>query len=66
MLAASGYQTKKSLKESVGKKFNYTEISMFGAEFRPTGDNTVVGPSPYERKWYAIVTCKDGEIVKVK
>ena len=44
MLAASGYQTKKSLKESVGKKFNYTETSMLGAEFRPTGDNTVVGP----------------------
>jgi hypothetical protein len=66
MLAARGYKTKKDLKASVGKQFNYTETSMFGPEYKGDGKNTVVGPSPYERKWFATVTCVGGVITKVE
>lgn len=64
MMAAS-YKTKKLLKESVGKALLYVETSMFGAEYKSDGTFPVVGPSPYERKWYATVTMKDGLIFKV-
>jgi hypothetical protein len=53
MLAASGYKTKKELKESIGEEFGFTETSMFGPEYDP------------KRKWFAQVWLKDGKIVKV-
>jgi hypothetical protein len=65
MLAAN-YRTKKSLKENVGNPLRYTETSIFGAEYQSNGTFAVVGPSPYERKWYAQVTMRDGIIAKVK
>jgi len=66
MMGVYGYKTKKDLKESVGKRFQYVETSMFGNEFKPDGENIVVGPDAYRsRKWYAKVVCKDGVIVKV-
>ncbi len=64
MLSAN-YRTKKSLKESVGQSLRYTETSLFGTEFVPSGQFSVVGPSPYERKWYAQVTMADGLIARV-
>ena len=64
-LAASGYKTKKALKESVGKALRYNETSAFGPEYKSTGSFCVVGPSAYERKWYATVTMADGKIAKV-
>lgn len=64
-LAASGYKTKKQLKENIGKRLNYSETSMFGPEYQSTGKFAVVGPSAYERKWFAEVTMKEGLIVKV-
>lgn len=64
MLGAT-YKTKKLLKESVGQSLRYVETSMFGAEYNPNGKFCVVGPSPYERKWYAEVTMRDGLILKV-
>lgn len=64
MLAAS-YKTKKSLKESVGKPLRYVETSLFGKEYTPDGKFCVVGPSPYERKWYASVQMEGGLIKKV-
>lgn len=64
MMAAS-YKTKKALKESVGKPLRYVETSMFGAEYRADGAFAVVGPSPYQRKWYAQVTMAGGLIAKV-
>ena len=64
MMGAS-YKTKKSLKENVGKSLRYVETSMFGKEYNPNGSFCVVGPSPYDRKWYANVTMKDGIIIKV-
>ena len=65
MIAASGYKAKKDLKASVGQPLRYTETSMFGAEFRADGRFCVVGPSAYERKWFAEVTMKEGKIAKV-
>lgn len=66
MMAACGYKTKKELKAAVGQPLSYTETSYFGAEYTPNGRITLVGPSPYERKWYATVTMKDGIIAKVE
>ena len=65
MMGAS-YKTKKDLKAAVGKRLNYVETSMFGAEYKADGDNLVVGPCAYtKRTWYAKVTCKGGIIQKV-
>jgi hypothetical protein len=64
-LAACGYSTKKSLKESVGKALSYTETSMFGPEYKADGTFCVVGPSPTQRKWFAEVTMVAGKIFKV-
>ena len=60
------YKTKKDLKSSVGQPLRYEETSIFGLEYRATGKFCVVGPSAYERKWYAEVTMQDGLILKVK
>lgn len=64
-LAATGYKTKKDLKASIGKPLGYTETSMFGPEYKANGQFAVVGPSAYERKWFASVTMVDGKIAKV-
>ena len=64
-LAAAGYKTKKELKECVGKPLSYNETSMFGPEYKANGKFAVVGPSAYERKWFAEVTMEDGKIKKV-
>ena len=65
MMAAS-YKTKKACKESLGEAPRFIETSMFGPEFKGDGTYTVVGPEPYDRKWYAQVTVTDGVISKVK
>lgn len=64
MMGAS-YKTKKALKESVGQPLKYVETSFFSDEYKPDGKFAVVGPSPYERKWYAQVTMKEGLIARV-
>lgn len=64
MMGAS-YKTKKELKANVGQPLKYIETSMFGAEYKPTGEFCVVGPSPLDRKWFASVTMEDGKIKKV-
>jgi len=64
MLAAY-YPTKKLLKASIGKPLRYGETSMFGAEYKDNGKLTVVGPSEYDRKWFANVVMVDGKISKV-
>ena len=67
MLAASGYKTKKELKGSIGKWFNFEETSIFGPEYDPNMQGTVVvGPSPYQRKWFEQVWLEKGVIIKVK
>ena len=64
MMAAS-YPTKKALKEAIGQPLHYVETSLFGFEYLDNGHFCVVGPSPYQRKWFAEVTMKDGKISKV-
>lgn len=64
-MMAALYKTKKALKESKGQRLKYSENSIFGPEFKENGSFCVVGPSAYERKWYATVTMKNGLIEKV-
>ena len=62
-----GYRTKKELKESgIGREFTPIETSMFNDEYKGDGDYPVVGPSPTERNWFALVSVVDGKIAKVK
>lgn len=60
------YPTKKALKASVGQPLRYEETSIFGPEYKANGTFCVVGPSPYQRKWYAEVTMENGLIRRVK
>lgn len=64
-LAAAGYKNKKNLKESIGQPLNYEETSMFGPQYLSDGQFSIVGPSAYDRKWFARVTMKAGLIVRV-
>lgn len=64
-LAARGYKTKKELKASIGQPLRYNETSVFGPEYKDNGKFAVVGPSAYDRKWFAEVTMIDGKIHKV-
>ena len=64
-MMAALYKTKKELKESIGKPLKYRETSFFGLEFKANGTFAVVGPSEYERKWFAQVTMENGLIKKV-
>jgi hypothetical protein len=65
-MIAANYKTKKDLKANVGNPLLYTETSFFGPEYKESGHFCVVGPSSYDRRWYAEVTIKDNLIVKVK
>lgn len=60
------YETKKKLKEAIGQSLRYNETSVFGPEYEPNGSFCVVGPSAYNRKWYASITMKENLIVGVK
>ena len=67
MMGLRGFQTKRELKEAVGKRPKFIETSVFGAEYKGAGTYVVVGPDPYRsRKWYAEITVADGVIAKVK
>jgi hypothetical protein len=59
------YKTKKALKESIGQPLRYVETGAFGPEYTDNGKFCVVGPSPYQRNWFAEVTMKAGLIAKV-
>jgi hypothetical protein len=66
-MMAACYKTKKALKEAKGQKLKYIETSLHGFEYPQGGTGTfaVVGPSPFERKWFAEVTIKNHVITKV-
>lgn len=63
------YESKKALKESIGKPLRYIETSMFGAEYRDNGVLTganrphITGKG---REFFANVTMANGLIVGVK
>lgn len=65
-LAVSGYATKKELKAAIGKPLRYIETSAFAPEYKANGRFAVVGPGPYDRRWYAQVTMAHGLIIKVE
>lgn len=63
------YESKKALKESIGKPLRYIETSMFGSEYRDNG--TLTGANrPHitgkGREFFANVTMANGLIVSVK
>ena len=62
------YPSKKVLKENIGKRLNYTETSLFGAEYVSTGK--LVGCNRphltgFKREFFAEVTLKNNLIKKV-
>ena len=57
------YETKKQLKENVGKELKYIETSFFGEEYKSTG--TITGCNK-KRSWFANVIMQDDKIIKVK
>ena len=63
------YESKKALKENVGKPLRYIETSMFGAEYRDNGVLTganrphITGKG---REFFANVTMENGLIKGVK
>ena len=63
------YESKKALKEAIGKPLRYIETSMFGAEYRDNG--TLTGANrPHitgrGREFFANVVMADGLIKSVK
>ena len=63
------YESKKVLKENVGKPLRYIETSMFGEEYKPNG--VLVGANrPHithkGREFFAQVTMANGLIQSVK
>ena len=63
------YPSKKVLKENIGKRLNYMETSMFGAEY--LSDGWLTGANrPHitrqGREFFARVFMRDGLIVKVE
>lgn len=67
MTMVSLHATKKELKEAIGSRLHYSETSCFGPEYPVggTGVVSVVGPSAYQRKYFAQVTLVNGIITKV-
>lgn len=68
MMSIRGFPTKKALKDrvKVGPLDSgvLVETSMFGPQNKD-GVHAIVGPSEYERRWYAQVTISDGQITRV-
>ena len=62
------YESKKQLKENIGKRLKYIETSMFGNEYRPDGMLTGANRphiTGIGREFFANVTMKAGLITKV-
>jgi len=63
------YESKKVLRESIGKSLNYTETSVFGNEYLPDGSFCGCNRphlTGYKREFFANVTMQDGLISVVK
>ncbi len=69
MTLIAKYESKKALKENIGKPLRYIETSLFGPEYRADG-KFVVANRPHitrmGREFFAEVTMKDGLIASVK
>jgi hypothetical protein len=64
----SRFKTKKSLREAVaaGVKVYVHDEAIFGDGSIPDGKHALVGPAPYDRRWYATIQVKDLIITSVK
>jgi hypothetical protein len=63
------YPSKKELKTRIGEPLNYQETSIFGAEYRLTGQLTGCNRphiTGHKREFFANVTMLDGLITEVK
>ena len=64
------YKSKKDLKNSIGKKLDYTETSMFGEEYRSNGvfcgSNRPHITGIQGREFFAEVVMRDDKIASVK
>jgi len=63
------YPSKKELKTRIGEPLNYIETSMFGDEYRLTGQLTGCNRphiTGHKREFFANVDMLDGKIVGVK
>lgn len=63
------YPTKKLLKAAVGQRLNYTEVSVFGPEYKRDGTLTVAHRPSIQgnggREYFARVTMENGLIKSV-
>ena len=69
MTLVAKYQSKKMLKESIGKPLRYIETSLFGPEYRDNGTLTVANRphiTGLGREFFAQVTMENGLIKGVK
>ena len=63
------YESKKQLRENIGKELYYTETSMFGNEYKSNGSFAgcnrphVTG---YKREFFAEITMQNDKIKEVK
>jgi hypothetical protein len=60
------YGTKKNLRASIGQPFYFVAGSRRPRAYKPTGWNSISGPSPRCVKWTARVETRDGLIVRVR
>ena len=63
------YNSKKELKENIGKPLRYKETSLFGAEYLSNGSfngNNRPALTGYKREFGATVTMENDLIAKVK
>jgi|TARA_R110000796_G_scaffold242376_2_gene364434 hypothetical protein len=63
------YESKKALKECIGKLLNYSETSIFGEEYLPNGSFCGCNRphlTGYKREFFANVTMQDGLIKSIK
>ena len=68
-LAANNIKTKKEFKQrAMGKPLlNFVrDVSLTRNDFSNFGFNYVVGPTEYERKWYAQVKTENGIVKLIK
>ena len=63
------YESKKQLKENIGKELDYTETSMFGNEYKSNGSFAGCNRphmTGYKREFFAEVIMQDDKIKEVK
>ena len=63
------YTSKKELKTRIGEPLNYIETSIFGAEYKLTGQLTGCNRphiTGHKREFFANVNMLDGKIIGVK